>query len=122
VRILSAVCIVVSLSAFAAAQDADAPPYPAPGRLVDVGGCSGPLRVSEIPPAALQQIRAGLPQASAHADEPPRDKLPPDAQRMRTWALGQVGHVAAAVNPFELEEPALVAESIQQAVAPVSRK
>jgi hypothetical protein len=62
------------------------------------------LRVSDIPPAALQQMRAGLADASLRANEPPRDKLPLDAQRMRTWALGRLGHVAAAVNPFEHEE------------------
>lgn len=65
---------------------------------------SGPLRESDIPPAAYPQITSGLAQASAHANDPPRNKLPLDAQRMRTWALGQVGHVVAAVNPFELEE------------------
>jgi len=65
---------------------------------------SGPLRVSDIPPQALSQMRAGLEEASRRANEPPRDKLPPDAQRMRTWALGQLGHVAAAVNPFLEEE------------------
>jgi pimeloyl-ACP methyl ester carboxylesterase len=65
---------------------------------------STPLRVSDIPPNALSQMRAGLKEASATANEPPRNKLPADAQRMRTWALGQLGHVAAAVNPFENEE------------------
>jgi pimeloyl-ACP methyl ester carboxylesterase len=65
---------------------------------------SGPLRVDDIPPAALSQIKAGLPAASARANEHPRDKLPLDAQRMRPWALGQVGHVVAGVNPFENEE------------------
>jgi pimeloyl-ACP methyl ester carboxylesterase len=65
---------------------------------------SHPLREADIPPAALSQIRAGLAQASLHANEPPRDKLPLEAQRMRTWALGRVGHVAAGQNPFEIEE------------------
>jgi pimeloyl-ACP methyl ester carboxylesterase len=65
---------------------------------------AGPLRIADIPSAALEQMRAGLPGASARANEPPRDKLPLEAQQMRTWALGQVGHVAAAVNPFEHEE------------------
>ena len=65
---------------------------------------SGPLRPEDIPPGALAQIRSGLAAASARANEPPRDKLPPEAQRMRTWGLGQVGHVVAAVNPFEAEE------------------
>jgi pimeloyl-ACP methyl ester carboxylesterase len=64
----------------------------------------GPLRVSDIPASALRQMRAGLEDGVRRANEPPRDRLPPDAQRMRSWALGQLGHVAAAVNPFENEE------------------
>lgn len=67
-----------------------------------------PLREADIPPAALAQIKAGLAEASAHANDPPRDKLPADAQRMRTWALGTVAHVVAAQNPFENEELALL--------------
>ena len=65
---------------------------------------SNPLRVSDIPPSALSQMRADMPKAVAEANDPPRDKLPKDAQRMRRWALGQIEHVAAAVNPFENEE------------------
>jgi pimeloyl-ACP methyl ester carboxylesterase len=65
---------------------------------------TGPLRESDIPSPALAQMRAGLAAASARANEPPRDKLPPEARQMRTWALGRLGHVAAAVNPFEHEE------------------
>jgi pimeloyl-ACP methyl ester carboxylesterase len=65
---------------------------------------AGPLRVSDIPPGALSQMMAGLATASASANEPPRNKLPGQAQQMRTWALGQLGHVAAAVNPFEHDE------------------
>jgi pimeloyl-ACP methyl ester carboxylesterase len=76
----------------------------ATGRPIPPVQTANPLRVSDIPPAALEQMRAGLSAASRHANEPPRDKLPVDAQRMRTWALGQLGHVAAAVNPFEAEE------------------
>ena len=49
-----------------------------------------------------QTFSLALVRPALHA--PPRDKLPADAQRMRTWALAQVGHVAAAVNPFENEE------------------
>jgi pimeloyl-ACP methyl ester carboxylesterase len=65
---------------------------------------SNPLRISDIPPGALTQMRVGMKKAVAEANDPPRNKLPIDAQRMRTWALGQIGHVAAAVNPFEYEE------------------
>lgn len=65
---------------------------------------TGPLRVSDIPPEALRQMKAGARQLVQHANYPPRDKLPPEAQRMRAWALGQLGHIAAGVNPFEIEE------------------
>jgi pimeloyl-ACP methyl ester carboxylesterase len=65
---------------------------------------SGPLRISDIPPQALAQMNAGLAEARASANAPPRDKLPLEAQRIRTWVLGTLGHVAAAVNPFEHEE------------------
>ncbi len=74
---------------------------------------SGPLRESDIPPNALAQMRAGLAEASRRANEPPRDKLPLHAQRMRTWALGQLGHVAAAVNPFLEEELATLRDQRQ---------
>ena len=74
------------------------------GRPIPAVKVSNPLRVSDIPPSALSRMRAGLPEAVRRANEPPRDKLPPDAQRMRTWTLGQLGHVAAAVNGFEDEE------------------
>jgi len=86
----------------------------ATGRPIPAVKTSGPLRVSDIPPGALSQMRAGLPEAVKTANDPPRDKLPAEAQRMRTWALGQLGHVAAAVNPFENEELAgLSAERVK---------
>src|SRR5262249_17360546 len=65
---------------------------------------SGPLRVSDIPPDALSQMKAGAQKLAQSPNEPPPDQLPPDAQRMRAGALAQVGHVAAAVNPYENEE------------------
>jgi pimeloyl-ACP methyl ester carboxylesterase len=65
---------------------------------------STPLRESDIPPGALSQMNAGAEQASLRANEPPRDQLPADAQRMRTWALSRWQHAAAAVNPVEAEE------------------
>jgi pimeloyl-ACP methyl ester carboxylesterase len=65
---------------------------------------SNPLRVSDIPPGALNQMKAGAQSLAKHPNEPPRDKLPPDAQRMRAWALARIEHIAAGVNPFEHEE------------------
>lgn len=76
----------------------------ATGRPIPAVKTANPLRVSDIPPGALSQMKAGLSEAAVRANEPPRNKLPAEAQRMRTWALGQLGHVAAAVNPFENEE------------------
>jgi pimeloyl-ACP methyl ester carboxylesterase len=74
------------------------------GRPIPSVKVSNPLRVSDIPPSAVSQMRVGMPEAVKTANDPPRDKLPTEAQRMRTRALGQLGHVAAAVNPFENEE------------------
>jgi hypothetical protein len=65
---------------------------------------SKPLRVGDIPPDALKQMMAGAAELAKNPNPPPRDKLPPDAQRMRTWALAQLGHIAAGVNPFREEE------------------
>jgi pimeloyl-ACP methyl ester carboxylesterase len=69
---------------------------------------SGPLRISDIPPDALAAMRRGIAATVSHANDPPRDKLPDDAQKMRTWALARIGHVAAGVNPMEVEEIALL--------------
>jgi pimeloyl-ACP methyl ester carboxylesterase len=65
---------------------------------------SGPLHRSDFSPSLARRMLAGTPELSQHANDPPRDKLPPDAQRMRTWALAQLGHIAAGVNPVEADE------------------
>jgi hypothetical protein len=41
---------------------------------------------SEIPERLVTMIKDQVPQLSAHANEPPRDKLPAKAQPMRTWS------------------------------------
>jgi len=69
---------------------------------------SGPLRIADIPAGALAAMRSGIAATVQHANDPPRDRLPDDAKQMRTWALGQIGHVAAGVNPVEVEEIALL--------------
>jgi len=61
----------------------------ATGRPIPAVKLSGPLRVSDIPPDALSQMRAGIAQLVKRPNEPPRNKLPADAQRMRAWALAQ---------------------------------
>ena len=69
---------------------------------------SGPLRIADIPADSLAAIRRGIAATAPHATDPPRDRLPDDAKKMRTWALAQIGHVAAGVNPVEVEELAVL--------------
>ena len=80
---------------------------------------SGPLRLSDIPPAALAQMRASAAELSRNPNGPPRDRLPSDAQRMRTWTLQGLGHVAAAVNPFEHQELAALRAEASKAGYPL---
>jgi pimeloyl-ACP methyl ester carboxylesterase len=65
---------------------------------------SGPMTLADVPAGAMAAIRSGLAEASATANEAPRNQLPDSAQRMRTWALARVEHVVAAQNPAENEE------------------
>lgn len=65
---------------------------------------SGPLRKGDLGPSLIARMLAGTEELSRHANDPPRDKLPLDAQKMRTWALAQLGHVAAGVNTMEADE------------------
>jgi pimeloyl-ACP methyl ester carboxylesterase len=65
---------------------------------------SDPLRDSDIPERFVTMIEDQVPQLSAHANDPPRDKLPADAQSMRTWSYAQVKMHISNDNPFEAEE------------------
>lgn len=65
---------------------------------------TNPLHQSDIPARLLTMMEAAARDMGTHANEPPRDKLPSEAQRMRTWALSQVKTYAANDNPFEGEE------------------
>ena len=73
---------------------------------------SGPLRESDFPPGRIRNlIEQAAREGPAHATESPYDKLPSEAQRMRTWALGRFKTYAANDNPFAAEElAALLAE------------
>jgi pimeloyl-ACP methyl ester carboxylesterase len=65
---------------------------------------SDPLRYDQIPERFVTMIKNQIPQLSAHANDPPRDKLPADAQRMRTWSYGQIKMHISNDNPFEADE------------------
>lgn len=74
------------------------------GKTIPPVKTSNPLRVSDIPPAALAAMKDAAVQMAPHANEPPRDRLPADAQRMREWATAQIKHYGPSDNPFEPEE------------------
>ena len=76
----------------------------ATGQPIPAVKTSGPLRESDLPPAILSVIEAGIGESAGHANDPPRDKLPADAQSMRAWTLSQVKYAAANDNPFEADE------------------
>jgi hypothetical protein len=86
----------------------------ATGRPIPAVKTSGPLRDDQIPPNIRAQIEASARQMVPHATEPPYDKLPLDAQRMRAWAFGQVKHWATNDNPFEGEELASLAAELKK--------
>ena len=65
---------------------------------------SGPLRESELPPAIREQIEAAARSMAPGANDPPRNRLPAEAQRMRAWAYAQVKHWATNDNPHEGDE------------------
>ena len=80
---------------------------------------SGPLTENDIPADALRQMNSGAASLVRGANNPPRNKLPPEAQRMRTWVLSRWQHLAAHVNPFEAEELALLRAERSEGVHPL---
>jgi pimeloyl-ACP methyl ester carboxylesterase len=76
----------------------------ATGKTVQEVQTSNPLHQSDLPPAVVKQIEAVARQMVPHAVESPYNKLPEDAQRMRTWSFAQIKHWASNDNPFEAEE------------------
>lgn len=65
---------------------------------------SDPLRESDIPPRIVSLIQSSIRGMAGHYNDPPRDKLPPEARRMREWSLSQIKHAASNDNPFEADE------------------
>lgn len=59
-----------------------------------------------IAPDVLQQIEKQSKLFGPPAIDPPYDKLPPNVQQIRLWALAQPAHLLADNNPFEGEEMA----------------
>jgi pimeloyl-ACP methyl ester carboxylesterase len=78
------------------------------GKPIPAVKTSGPLIESDIPADAFKQMKAGATWLAKGANNPPRDKLPSDAQRMRSWVLSRWQHLAASVNPLEADELAML--------------
>jgi len=66
---------------------------------------SDPLRESEIPLPIVQLIQSQIAEFSAQANDPPRNKLPLDAQRMRTWSTAQLKMGIAKGIPWRGPNP-----------------
>jgi pimeloyl-ACP methyl ester carboxylesterase len=61
----------------------------------------------QLSPETIAQIQASIKQMDFKPEiEPPFDKLPADAQKLRLWALGLLPHFAATYNDFAGEEAA----------------
>jgi hypothetical protein len=76
----------------------------ATGQPIPPAKTSDPLHDSEIPQRFVTMIKDQVPELSSHANDPPRHKLPADAQRMRTWSYAQVKMHISNDNPVEAEE------------------
>jgi hypothetical protein len=76
----------------------------AKGQAVPPVKTSDPLRQSDIPPRIVDLIQSSIRGMGGRFNDPPRDKLPPEARRMREWSLSQIKHAASNDNPFEADE------------------
>jgi pimeloyl-ACP methyl ester carboxylesterase len=83
---------------------------------------SDPLRLEDIPASARVQIEAAALQQLPHANDPPRDRLAQEVQRIREWSVGQIKHWASNDNPFEGEELLLLLKAYRQADQPLRDK
>ena len=72
----------------------------AKGQTVPPVKTSDPLHESDIPPRIVGLIQSSIRGMGGHFNDPPRDKLPPEARRMREWSLSQIKHAASNDNPF----------------------
>jgi len=83
----------------------------ATGQTVPPVKTSDPLRESDIPPRIIGLIQSSIRSMGGHFNDPPRDKLPLEARRMREWSLSQIKHAASNDNSFEADElAAMLAE------------
>ena len=76
----------------------------ATGTPVPPAQASNPLRVDQLPPNIRQQLEAAAAQSARQPVGPPHNKLPPDLQRARAWAMSQTKWYASNNSPFNGDE------------------
>jgi pimeloyl-ACP methyl ester carboxylesterase len=76
----------------------------ATGKTIPAVKTANPVHEADIPLGVLAQLQAAARENASRANEAPRNKLPMDAQRMRSWTFAQVKHWAQGDNPVEAEE------------------
>lgn len=72
----------------------------ATGQPVPPPQAANPLRVDQIPENIRQQLEAAAAQSAREPVGPPHNKLPPDLQRARAWAMSQIKWYASNNSPF----------------------
>jgi pimeloyl-ACP methyl ester carboxylesterase len=76
----------------------------ATGRPVPPPKASEPLQIDQLPANLRQQIEAAAAQNARQPVGPPHNKLPPDLQRARAWAMSQSKWFASNNSPFGGDE------------------
>ena len=83
-------------------------------RTIRAGGRAAGSSASGAPDArtaCAQRIAATV----SHAKRTARDQLPDDVRKMRTWALAQIGHIAAGIGGSRGDRPAVQGADTPQA-------
>ena len=74
------------------------------GKTVPDVRTSNPVHEADIPPNVVTQLTRAAEEFGPRANDGARARLPPEAQRARTWVYSQMKHWAQGDNPFEPEE------------------
>lgn len=72
----------------------------ATGQPVPAPHASDPLRIEQLPASLRQQFETAAAQNAGGPIGPPHNKLPPDLQRARVWAMAQPKWFASNNSPF----------------------
>ena len=74
------------------------------GKTIPAVKTADPIQEADIAADIIAQLTQAAARFGPKANEESRAKLPPDAQRARTWVYSQIKHWAQSDNPYEPEE------------------